>query len=87
MFFIVGLAIVIGSVMGGYLPHGSIGVLMQPLELLIIGGAALGAFVISNPKPILAGVAKHFSRVLKGPPHDRETYLELLTMLYPPFPR
>ncbi|MDP6272361.1 MAG: flagellar motor stator protein MotA [Alphaproteobacteria bacterium] len=82
MFFIVGFAIVVGSVMGGYLPHGSIGVLIQPLEVLIILGAATGAFIISNPKPILGGVARHFSRVLKGPPHDRDSYLELLTMLY-----
>ena len=82
MFFIIGLIIVFGSVLGGYLPHGSIGVLIQPLELLIILGAATGAFIIANPKVVLVGVGKHFSRVLKGPPHNREAYLELLTLLY-----
>ncbi len=82
MFFIIGLVVVFGSVLGGYLPHGDIRVLIQPFEWLIILGAGTGAFIIANPKPILVGVGKHFARVLKGPPHNKETYLELLTLLY-----
>ena len=82
MLFFIGVIIVIGSILGGYLPHGSIDVLFQPLELLIIGGAALGGFIIANPKPVLLGAAKGISRVLKGPPHDRASYIELLTLLY-----
>ncbi len=82
MFFIIGVVIVFGSILGGYLPHGKIEVLLQPLEFLIIGGAALGGFIIANPKPILMGTLKSIGRVLKGPPHDRDSYLELLTMMY-----
>jgi chemotaxis protein MotA len=82
MFFIIGVVVVIGSILGGYLPHGSFEVLMQPLEVVIICGAALGGFIISNPKPVLIGAAKSMGRVLKGPPHDRDAYLELLSMLY-----
>ena len=82
MFFFIGVVLVVGSILGGYLPHGNIEVLIQPLEFLIIGGAALGGFVISNPKPVLVAAAKSLGRVLKGPPHDRDSYLELLTMLY-----
>ncbi|MEE8544805.1 MAG: flagellar motor stator protein MotA [Alphaproteobacteria bacterium] len=82
MFFFIGIVVVIGSILGGYLPHGSIEVLFQPLEFLIIGGAALGGFIIANPKPVLVAAAKSLGRVLKGPPHDRDSYLELLTMLY-----
>jgi chemotaxis protein MotA len=82
MFFLIGTAVVVGSILGGYLPHGSIMVLFQPLEFLIIGGAALGGFIIANPKPVQAAVAKSIGRVFKGPPHDRDSYLELLTMLY-----
>ncbi len=85
MFFFIGLAIVFGSVLGGYLPHGKFEVLLQPLELLIIGGAATGAFLISNPKPVLLAAGKHFSRVIKGPPYNRNSYLELLTLLYTVF--
>ena len=42
MLFALGSLIVIGSVLGGYLPHGEIGVLWQPLEALIILGSATG---------------------------------------------
>ena len=85
MFFLIGFVVVFGSVLGGYLPHGSMEVLIQPLELLIIGGAALGGFIISNPKYILLGTVKHFSRVFKSSPHSKEAYLELLSMLYTVF--
>ncbi len=41
MLFFIGPAIVLGSILGGYMPHGGLAVLWQPLELLIIGGRAL----------------------------------------------
>ena len=82
MFFIIGLLVVGGSVLGGYLPHGDVRVLFQPLELLIIGGSAVGAYIIANPKTVLVGTFGHFKRVLGGPPHDQDSYLELLTLLY-----
>lgn len=82
MFFVIGITIVIGSILGGYLPHGSLDVLFQPLELLIIGGCALGGFIISNPKPVLVSTVKSLGRVLKKPPHSHESYIELLSMLY-----
>ncbi len=58
MFVIIGVVVVIGSVLGGYAPHGDIGVLIQPLEVLIICGAAFGAFLISNQKSVIFGVLK-----------------------------
>lgn len=82
MFFVIGIVIVIGSILGGYLPHGSIWVLYQPYEVLIICGCALGGFIISNPKPVLVGTLKSLGRVLKKPPHSQESYIELLSMLY-----
>ena len=42
MLFLIGFVVVFGSVLGGYMPHGDIRVLWQPLEVLIICGAALG---------------------------------------------
>lgn len=49
MLVLVGYLVVAGSVFGGYaLMGGSFGVLYQPLELLIIGGAAVGAFIAAN---------------------------------------
>ncbi len=82
MFFLIGVAIVVGSVLGGYLPHGDPGVLFQPLELLIIGGAAVGAFVIANPKDVILGTGKHMGRLLKGSPYKKDDYVDLLTLLF-----
>ena len=69
MLFFVGLLIVIGSILGGYMPHGDLAVLWQPLEILIISGCAFGAF-------------KGFLRSLKGPAYNKKSYIELLTLLY-----
>lgn len=83
MFFLIGLAVVIGSVLGGYMPHGDIRVLWQPLEVLIILGAAIGGFIIANPKTILFATGKHLGRVMKGgEPYSKEDYVELLTLLF-----
>src|SRR5262249_29725446 len=82
MFFLIGLAVVVGSVLGGYLPHGDIRVLWQPLEFLIILGAALGSFIISTPKPVLFGTGARLGRLMKGPPHSKTAYVELLTLLF-----
>ena len=70
--------VVVGSVLGGYMPHGDIRVLWQPLEVLIILGSAIGGFIISNPKTVLFATAKHFGRVLKGSPYHKKDYLELM---------
>ena len=79
---IVGTLIVAGSVLGGYLPHGSFGILIQPLEVLIICGSAFGAFVISNPGWV---VKQSFSKALglaKPNPYNKEMYLELLGLMF-----
>ena len=83
MFLIVGAVVVFASVLGGYVAMGGhILVLMQPFEALIIVGAAVGAFVIGNPKSVLARSAKAFGQAMKGPRYSKEDYLELLSMLY-----
>ena len=54
MFAIIGYAIVFGSVLGGFIIEGgAVGILFQPIELLIICGAALGALVIGTPVKII----------------------------------
>ncbi len=60
MFFIIGLVVVLGCVFGGYSIHGDLGVLWQPIEFVIILGAALGAFLVANPKSVVIGSAKAF---------------------------
>ena len=82
MFVIVGVIVVFASIAIGYGAHGDFAVLMQPLEVVIIVGAAFGAFLIANPKSVIFGVFKSPGRVLKGPPHKKASYIELLTLLY-----
>jgi chemotaxis protein MotA len=85
MFFIIGLVVVFGSVIGAYSVHGSLLVLWQPLEFIIIFGAAIGAYVIGNPMPILVGTGKAFGKLMKGPKYKKSHYLELLGVLYAVF--
>ncbi|MFQ5776067.1 MAG: flagellar motor stator protein MotA [Kiloniellaceae bacterium] len=86
MLIVVGSIVVIVAVVGGYaLPGGHLAVLVQPFELMIIGGAAVGAFITSNTKPILTGTGKSFGRIFKGPRHNRGAYVELLSLLYQVF--
>lgn len=82
MFALIGIAIVLGAVVAGYLmEHGQLAVLMQPAELVIIGGAALGALLIANPLPVVLQIAKGLVAVLRGSPYNKAVYLETLKML------
>jgi chemotaxis protein MotA len=82
MFAIIGILAVIGAVIGGYLMEGGhMEVLVQPAELVIIGGAALGTLLVANPLPIIKGVFSGLIGVLKGSPYTKATYLETLKML------
>ena len=83
MLFIVGIVTVIVCVFGGYVAMGGkMYVLWQPFELMIIGGAAIGAFIIGNPKNVLVNTGKALGKLLKGSPYNKEAYLELLTLQY-----
>ena len=83
MFLIIGWVVVTVSVLGGYMAMGGkLGPLWQPFELVIIGGAGVGAFVVANPKYVLAKAGYGFKTALKGPKYNKEDYLELLSLLY-----
>jgi chemotaxis protein MotA len=82
MFALIGILVVIGAVVGGYLmEHGKLLVLMQPAELVIIAGAALGTLLIANPLSTLIAIIKGILSVLKGSPHNKASYLLTLKML------
>jgi chemotaxis protein MotA len=83
MFAIIGILIVFGAVAGGYLmEHGHIRVLLQPAELLIIGGAAVGTVLVANPLHILKKIASGLGAVVGGSPFTKQRYLESLKMMY-----
>src|SRR5579859_711119 len=82
MFVIIGIVVVIGAIVGGYLmEHGNLKVLMQPAELVIIGGAAAGTVLIANPLFILKKIAGGLAGVFGGSPYTKDKYLETLKML------
>lgn len=83
MLAIVGSVIVTACVLGGYLAMGGkIDVLIQPFELVIIGGAATGAFIIANSTTVIKASLKAVLSLLKAPRHNKDSYLELLTLQY-----
>ncbi|HOT83257.1 MAG: flagellar motor stator protein MotA [Rhodospirillales bacterium] len=86
MLFAVGMLVVLGSVVGGYLAAGGhLGVLFQPFEFIIIFGSAIGAFIVGNPMEVLVGTAKSFGKLLTGSKHGKASYVELLSVLYSVF--
>jgi chemotaxis protein MotA len=83
MFAIVGILVVFGAIVAGYLMEkGSLLVLLQPAELIIIGGAALGTLFIANPLHIIKAMASGVSGVLKPSPFGKARYLNTLKMMF-----
>jgi len=82
MIVIIGYIAVIAAVLGGFLLGGGhLAILFQPVELIIIGGAALAAFVISSGTKTLKATAGSVSKLLGGSPYDKAMYMETLTLL------
>ena len=74
---------VFGAVAGGYLmEHGNLHVLMQPAELIMIGGAALGTVLVANPFHILKQIVGGLVSVFKGSKCTRQFYLDSLKTMY-----
>ncbi|WP_025917149.1 flagellar motor stator protein MotA [Herminiimonas sp. CN] len=83
MLVLVGYIIVLLSVFGGYgLMGGHFGALYQPFELMIIGGAAIGAFVVGNNAKTIRATIKGLPNVFRGSKHDKALYMELMALLY-----
>ncbi len=79
MFAIVGILVVFGAVVGGYLmEHGNLKVLIQPAELLIIGGAGIGTVLTANPPAILKAILANFSAVFGNSKYDKAKYQSTL---------
>jgi chemotaxis protein MotA len=83
MRLIIGVVVIIGSVIGGYLAMGGhLEVLIQPFEVLIILGAAIGAFVIAQPGPVLKQTLGVFGILMKGSRYNKAAYIELLGLQF-----
>jgi chemotaxis protein MotA len=80
---LIGLVVTFGCVLGGYMAMGGhLDVLMQPWELVIIGGAALGTFLIANPMSTVKDAGKGMMEAIKGAVPKEKDYLEVLGVLH-----
>ena len=83
MFAIIGIVVVFGCVVAGYLmEHGNLKVLIQPAELVIIGGAAVGTVLIANPLHIIKKIAGGIGSVFGSSKFGKQTYIDALKMMY-----
>jgi chemotaxis protein MotA len=83
MNLIIGIVIVAGCVVGAFvLEGGHIGALWQPLELMIIGGAAAGALIIGNPMRVTKKVLGSFGTIMKGAKYKKDHYAALFGVMY-----
>jgi chemotaxis protein MotA len=83
MIAIVGILVVFGAVVGGYLmEHGQLKVLMQPAELVIIGGAGAGTLLVANPPQVIKGILAGFKQVFGSSKFNSTMYQEVLKQMF-----
>ena len=83
MLVIVGWIIVALSVFGGFvLAGGHMAALLQPVELLMIGGAATGSFLVGNSNKTIKAVLKALPSLFRGSKYTKESYMELMALLF-----
>jgi chemotaxis protein MotA len=83
MFIIIGYVLVVAAVLGGYaLEGGAFRVLLQPIELMIIAGAAIGAFVTGNSTKVLSSTLKALPKLLQGSKYTKARYMALMALLF-----
>jgi len=80
---IVGFIAVTFAVFGGFaIAGGHLAALLQPVELLMIGGSAFGAFLAANTSKVIKATLKALPSLLKGSRFSKALYLETLSLLY-----
>ncbi|MEC3861838.1 flagellar motor stator protein MotA [Mesobacterium sp. TK19101] len=85
MLGLVGIAVIFVMVFGGYIAAGGkLGIILKslPFEMMMIGGAAAGAFIISNDGPSAKHTVKDIGKVFKGPKWKTQDYQDLLCLLH-----
>lgn len=81
----VGLLIIVACVFGSFIMSGGkMGIILEalPHEMMAIGGAAIGAFIVSNSLPTVKLAGKGLMRAFKGGRWKHTDYLDVLTLLY-----
>ncbi|MFA6279390.1 MAG: flagellar motor stator protein MotA [Bdellovibrionales bacterium] len=86
--FLIGVITAVACTLGGFVFQGGhLAVLAEaaPIEIVIMGGTAAGGFIIGNPKNVKKGVAKAMKLLFKKPKFTKESYIELLSLMYQMF--
>jgi chemotaxis protein MotA len=83
MFAVIGYVIVFGAILGGFaMEGGAIAILIQPVEFMIIGGAAIGALVVGTPIKILMAMINGIKNAVLGNGYSKADYMELFALLF-----
>jgi len=83
MFIIIGVVVVLGSIISGYvMGHGNLAVLMQVSEFIIIGGSAFGSLLISVPVSTLKEIFAAIPKAISGHSESKEDSMKLLKSFY-----
>ena len=83
MTILIGFAFTMACVIGGYVAMGGyVKVLVQPWEFVIIGGAAIGTFIIANPMPVIKDSGKALGEAFGNKVPKEEDYMQVLGLLY-----
>ncbi len=85
MFGLIGIVVIFVMVFGGYmLAGGKLGIILKamPFEMVMIGGAAIGTFFVSNDFPAVKRTGKDLKKVFKGPKWQASDYRDLLCLLF-----
>ena len=83
MFVLIGYAVILGAVFGGFaMAGGHLGSLLQPVELLMIFGSATGAFLVANPNKVIKSTLKALPSLLRGSRYSKSLYMETLALLF-----
>ena len=85
MFVIIGYVVALGCIFGGYIIHGgNIGVVLHalPIEMMVIGGGAIGAFIVNNQPKVLKATLRAVPKAFKGSKYTKARYMELMALLY-----
>jgi chemotaxis protein MotA len=85
MFGVIGIVVILVMVFGGFVLHGgNLGPVFaaMPFEMIMIGGAAIGAFLISNDFAAVKQTVKDIGKVFKGPKWKPNDYRDLLCLLF-----
>lgn len=83
MTIIIGLVVTLGCMLGGFVAMGGhVGVIWQPWEFVIIGGSALGTFIVANPLKTIYDTGAGLKEAFRGDAPGKQQYLESLGILY-----